>query len=174
MTPSRILITGANGSGKTHLAVRIAKENAHLPYMSFDAVKLTTQWQTRSTSQINTHLAAIIRKPAWILEGGPSMLERALPYAQGVIWLDTPTYRRAYRLTRRAFKYIGKSRPELPTGNIEYPLQQLKFAWNSLRKSALTTHYLEATLLSHKSCPVFRCITNLDVQNTLHQLNLRR
>lgn len=136
----RILITGANGAGKTHMARQMQDARPDVPVFCFDAVKLTTGWQTRPRDQIDAALTDITSQPAWILEGGPSMLPLALPHADAVIWLDPPMSLRAWRLIRRAMAARRQTRPELPDGNPDHRGAQLAFAWRSLRRDRAFHH----------------------------------
>lgn len=130
----RIIVTGANGVGKSHFARRIASVRPDLPVISFDAVKLKTNWEQRTPAEITANLAKEIAKPRWILEGGPSLLPRAINEADALIWLDPPEYVRTWQLFIRPLKFAGTTRPELPAGNVDRPLQQFRFALRSLSK----------------------------------------
>ena len=132
----KIIITGPNGAGKSHAARRLNRARPDLPVISFDGIKLTTEWAQRPRTEIDAALEDVLQRPAWILEGGPSLLSRALPHADALIWLDPPEYLRAWRLFIRPLKGIGKTRPELPNGNADWPLQQYRFAVKSLQKRA--------------------------------------
>ena len=138
---NRLIVTGTNGVGKSHLSARLSAARS-IPVVSFDAIKLKTSWRQRSRPEIDTALAAELERPAWILEGGPSLLEQALPKADGLVWLDPPEHIRAWRLAVRPWKHYGKTRNELPAGNIDWPLQQYRFAWRSLKNGARNRAYL--------------------------------
>lgn len=86
----RIIITGANGSGKSYFAKLLTEARPDLPLFSFDTIKLTKNWQTRPKTEIAQRLNDAVSAPVWILEGGPSLLPCALPYADCVVWLDPP------------------------------------------------------------------------------------
>ncbi|WP_189437665.1 AAA family ATPase [Pseudovibrio japonicus] len=130
----RVIITGANGTGKSHLAHRFATQRPDLPVISFDSIKLTQNWVQRSEPEIEQALLSTIAKDQWILEGGPSLLHHALPRADCVIWLDPPEWIRAWQLFSRPWRHRGKTRPELPPGNIDWPWQQYRFAFHALKK----------------------------------------
>ncbi len=132
----RLIVTGANGAGKSHVAARLAALRPDVPLVSFDAIKLQGDWQQRPRAEIDRDLAQVVARDAWILEGGPSLLTMALPRAEAVLWLDPPESTRALRLLRRPWRHLGQTRPELPDGNRDWPLQQYRFALRSLRKGA--------------------------------------
>lgn len=129
----RLIVTGPNGAGKSYLAAQLGAARPGVPVISFDAMKLTENWKQRSRSQIDAELSAVIQQDNWILEGGPSMLPFALKRADGIMWLDPSMWVRAWRLVIRPLHNIGRTRPELPPGNVDWPWQQYRFAIRSLR-----------------------------------------
>ncbi|MCM2441313.1 DNA topology modulation protein FlaR [Agrobacterium vitis] len=132
----RLIVTGPNGAGKSYIAAQLAAARPDVPVISFDAIKLTNNWKQRPKSEIDAELLRVVQKNAWILEGGPSLLPHAIKYADSVMWLDPSAWLRAWRLALRPLQNIGRTRPELPAGNIDLPWEQYKFAARSLRKSA--------------------------------------
>ncbi len=132
----RLIVTGANGAGKSHVAARLSAERPDIPLVSFDSIKLLEGWRQRPRPEIDAKLSRVVAGEAWILEGGPSLLRQALPRAQAVLWLDPPEVARAWRLMIRPWRTLGRTRPELPEGNPDWPLQQYRFAIRSLRNGA--------------------------------------
>jgi adenylate kinase family enzyme len=144
----KLIISGANGVGKSHLARRLKDARPDVPVISYDALRLTTAWQKRPAAEVKAALKAEISKDAWILEGGPSLLPLALDHADGLVWIDPPEALRALRLLVRPWKSLGQTRPELPKGNVDWPIQQYRFAWRSLRKRAKFKSYLRTAFAS--------------------------
>ena len=132
----RLIVTGANGAGKSYLAARLAAVRPEVPLVSLDRIKLTRNWEQRPKSEINAELLRVIQADSWILEGGPSLLPYALKRAEGVIWLEPPVWVRAWRLAMRSLRNIGRTRPEIPPDNVDWPWQQYRFAIRSLRNQA--------------------------------------
>ena len=161
---SRIIITGANGSGKSHLAKRLAVSRPDFPIVAFDALKLTTQWQTRPRLKIDAALAAHVAKPAWIIEGGPTLLQIACPRADCVIWLDPPLHIRTWRLFARPWRHLGKTRPELPDGNPDTLWRQGRFAIQSLLKTHRTNAFLGQHLCDKQGFALYRCQSRQDIE----------
>ena len=140
----KVIITGANGVGKSHFAAEMALARPEVPVISFDAIKLKNNWQQRPRAEIDAALKEELEKEAWILEGGPSLLAQAVGKADALVWLDPPEYLRAWQLATRPWKHLGKTRPELPSGNVDWPWQQYNFALRSLKKrSKFRIHLLE-------------------------------
>lgn len=136
MTLQKLIVTGPNGAGKSYLAAKLAAIRPNVPIISFDNIKLTKNWEQRPKSQIESKLLQALRSDAWILEGGPSLLPYAIPYADSLIWLDPPSWVRAWRLAIRPLRNFGRTRPELPSGNVDWPWEQYRFAIRSLRYQA--------------------------------------
>jgi adenylate kinase family enzyme len=140
----KIIFTGANGVGKSHFASKLALARPDVPIISFDTIKLRTDCKQRPRSEIDATLAKELGKETWILEGGPSLLFQAVDEADALVWLDPPEHIRAWQLATRPWKFFGKTRPDLPSGNVDWPWQQYKFALRSLRKrSKFRTHITE-------------------------------
>lgn len=162
----RIIITGPNGAGKSHLASRFHHARPDVPHVSFDAIKLTTGWQERPRAQIDARLSNVVQTDAWILDGGPSLLQLAVTRADAVIWLDPPLALRAWRLFSRPFKGLGRTRAELPSGNPDRVVPQFHFAWRSLRRDAIFRASI-AKALSDVTVPVLACYTRVDVDGAV-------
>lgn len=160
----RVIVTGANGAGKSHVAASLRDARPDIPLVSFDSMKLKRDWHQRPRSEIDTALGEIVKTDAWILEGGPSLLSRALPRAEAVIWLDPPELVRAWRLMSRPWRNFGKTRPELPAGNTDWPLQQYKFAFRSLKNRSNFISYIATTLEAVDGLVVWRCKTQHEVE----------
>lgn len=162
----RIIVTGANGAGKSHFARRLQAARPEVPILSFDSIKLTRDWVQRPQAEIRAALAEQVHKPAWILEGGPSMLPQALGRADALIWLDPPLALRAWRLLARPWKGRGQTRAELPAGNPDYILVQYRFAWRSLRKDRQFRQQIVAATRG-ADCPVISVTSRVDEDSVL-------
>ena len=167
--PQRIIVTGANGAGKSHTAARLAAVWPAVPLVSFDAIKLQRDWRQRPRSEIDASLAAVVRGEAWILEGGPSLLPLALPRANAVIWLDPPGHVRGWRLLVRPWKHWGRTRSELPAGNVDRVMQQYQFALRSLARGRRTGSFIAETLREASGIEVWRCQTERDVAEVVSE-----
>ena len=116
MTPMRVMVTGNAGSGKSTLAHAIGRE-LRVPVFSLDAVVWTTGWRKRPLGEKNAAIEALIRKPAWIIDGVSETVEET---ADVVVFLDVPPLLCAWRCARRNLRYLFRSRPGLPAGCPEW------------------------------------------------------
>lgn len=153
----RLIVTGANGAGKSYIAKRLSQARPEIPLISFDAIKLTSGWQLRSRPEIDEKLSEIVATDAWILEGCPSLLFHALPRAEAVLWLDPSELLRAWRLITRPWRNLGKTRPELPPGNVDWPVQQYRFAIRSIQNRSKFRNHISATLSATENEFVWHC-----------------
>lgn len=92
----KVIVTGANGAGKSHFAARLAVARADQPLISYDALRLKTDWIKRPHSEIEAALSNSLKGDTWIIEGGPSLLSYDLAAAEGIVWPDTPKNLRAW------------------------------------------------------------------------------
>lgn len=159
----RVVVVGANGAGKTWLARKLAAMSER-PLIHNDALALTTGWRHRPRADVAAARARLIAEPAWVLEGGPSILTAAvLARATAVIWLDVAWPPRVRRIFWRGLRYTGQVRPEHPPGNREWPgLRQMRFLWRAwLTDGAFRT--VVAERLAGTGVAVVRLTRNADV-----------
>ena len=159
----RLIVTGANGAGKSHLAARLGALRPDIPVISFDALKLKRNWAQRPRADIETDLKQAIAGKAWILEGGPSLLPLALEHADAVIWLDPPERLRAWHLLARPWRNLGKTRPELPEGNDDWPTEQYIFAFRSLRARRKFKQGISERLGKVEVLTLWHCRTQIQI-----------
>lgn len=165
----RLIVTGANGAGKSHISSRLRDARPGIPLVSFDAIKLTSDWKQRPRKEIDATLSQVVAGEAWISEGGPSLLSQALPRAQAVIWLDPPELVRAWRLLIRPWRSFGKTRPELPPDNIDWPLQQYRFAIRSIKNGSRFRRYISSCLAAAEPPRVWRCKNQSQVETAVDE-----
>lgn len=159
----RVVVVGANGAGKTWFARDLAARMG-VPVMAKDAMALTTGWQQRPRAQVQAAIADAIMAKAWVLEGGPSILSPlVLDRADLVIWLDLPASVRFWRIVRRSLRYLGRTRPEHPPGNRDWPgRRQFRFAWRALVAGDQFARAINDALAG-SAVPVVRLRTPADV-----------
>ena len=160
----RLIVTGANGAGKSHLAARLRALRPEIPVISFDALKLKRNWAQRPRADIETDLKQAIAGKAWVLEGGPSLLPKALIHADAIIWLDPPEHLRALRLLARPWRNRGKTRPELPAGNDDWPAEQYMFALRSLVAGRKFRRGIAESLGKVEGLTIWHCRTQIQIE----------
>ena len=128
----RIVVTGANGAGKSTFAAELQRARPEVPVVSLDRIKLTRAWQRRAPEHVQADLREALSGESWILDTGPSGLTLAMQRAEALVWLDVPRWRRGVRLFLRPVRHRGRTRAELPPGNPDRVLEQWRFGWRSV------------------------------------------
>jgi adenylate kinase family enzyme len=86
----RIAIIGCGGSGKSHLARRLA-EHLDLPLTHLDAVYYDDEWNTLPKEKFAAIQQQLVAAPRWVIEGNyASTLPIRLAAADTVVFLDLP------------------------------------------------------------------------------------
>lgn len=145
----RVMIVGAPGSGKSTLA-RALGARLGLPVHHMDRIHFVRDWQERPKGQKIALAQAVEAQDAWIFEGSLSATyETRLAHADMFIWLDLPVGLRLWRVTKRLFRYFGRTRPDLPEGcNERLHPETLAFYW-FIWTSRHTSRAKIADLISH-------------------------
>lgn len=117
--PRRIAIAGVSGSGKTTLANRVS-DRLGLPYTEIDSLFHGTNWQPRN--EFVSDVRDIISGDSWVIEWQyAAVRDKIAERADTMLWLDLPTSRTLYQLTRRTMHRRIRRVP-LWNGNYEGPL----------------------------------------------------
>ena len=112
----RVLVVGANGSGKSTFARELAKVTG-LPLTHLDQVFWQSGWKPSQQVEFDTKLQALCAESAWILDGNfPRTLEMRASYADTIIFLDLPFYQCCWQLFKRRFQYRKRTRPDVAEG----------------------------------------------------------
>jgi len=110
MTPTRVMVTGNAGSGKTTLASTLGG-TLRIPVYGLDEIVWAPGWRKTPPHEKGAALAELAQKPAWIIDGVSSLIEEA---ADLVVFLDERPSVCIWRCTKRNRRYLFRSRPGLP------------------------------------------------------------
>ncbi len=144
----RILVIGCPGSGKSTLAKQLSQA-LDLRYISMDRdFYWLPGWRKRPRNEIDRLIADAVAAERWIMDGtGLNSFHLRLPRAEAVVWLRLPRYACLWGMISRAFRHLGRNRPDLPAGCPErISLEALVYVWNFERNAA---PLIEATLRKH-------------------------
>lgn len=148
MSPERIVIVGNGGSGKSHLAARLAARLS-LKHVEIDALAFEGEFRHVHFPLLHARLDNALSEGRWVIEGMHRLeiRERALPRADLVVWLDVSRGAIAARLLRRLFLGImkGDTRLGLPyrMGSLG---RELKWLAKTLRSHARRRGHATAIL----------------------------
>ncbi|WP_218938401.1 hypothetical protein [Modestobacter altitudinis] len=135
--PSRVLVAGTSGAGKTTLAARVA-DVLGLPHVEIDALFHGVDWAPRPTFEQDVRRFAA--GPCWVTEWQyppvrPLLAERA----DLVVWLDLPRARVMSQVVRRTLRR-RLLRERLWHGNVEPPLRTVLTDPEHIVRWAWRTH----------------------------------
>lgn len=118
---------GMGGSGKSTLA-RALGQRLGLPVVHLDRVYWQPGWVELGRDQFTAEQERLTRQDQWIIDGNYSAtLALRLERADTLIYLDLPTWLCLWRILRRAWRYRGRTRPDMTPGNRER--LSLNFLW---------------------------------------------
>lgn len=116
--PSRVLVYGVTGSGKTTLARQIG-ERLGLPWHSVDDLTWEPGWVQVPTEVQRTRIAAICAQKEWVLDTAyGAWSDIPLATADLVVGLDFPRWTSLGRLLTRSLTRVSKQ-TSVCNGNIE-------------------------------------------------------
>jgi len=114
--PSRVLVAGVSGVGKSTLARRLAAV-AGLPYTEIDALFHGPGWTPRD--RFDADVAQLVAAPAWITDWQYASARPVLAArAELLVWLDLPFRVTLFRVVARTLRR-SRSKEPLWNGNIE-------------------------------------------------------
>jgi adenylate kinase family enzyme len=136
----RVAVVGTSGSGKTHLASRLASLLT-VPHIELDGLYNLADWNTMPDEDFMVAVAAVVARDHWVIDGNYSRVRDVIwPRADAVVVLDYDRWRVMLRLLRRSLRRVLR-REELWNGNRETWRNLL--SWDphqSILRWAWTTH----------------------------------
>lgn len=129
----RICLMGPSNSGKSTLAVAIARQRG-LPAIHLDQLyhHPRTDWRPRPQAEFQRLHALAIEQPRWVMDGNyTSCIAPRLARATGLILLDVPTATSLFRYFRRTWLESDRK------GALDGQLDSVK--WQMLHHIAVVT-----------------------------------
>lgn len=125
----RILILGNPGAGKSTLAVRLGNI-LDIPVTHLDKLFWQPGWKEMESDKWVNMQADLIAGEKWIIDGNYfTTIERRLPHADTIIYLNFSTGLSLWRIFKRIFTNLGKNRSDMGDGCPEkFDFIFLKFA----------------------------------------------
>ena len=128
----RVCIIGCGGSGKSTLAAKLGTL-LDLPVVHLDAVHWRPNWEKPPRDVWQRQHRELLGGEAWILDGnyGSTMAER-IAASDTVILLARSRFTCLFQAFKRAFRHLGRSRPDLNPGCREQlpDREFLEWIWN--------------------------------------------
>lgn len=109
------MIIGCGGSGKSTLAKKL-HDITGIELIQLDKLFWTPGWvELPREKWIEQNKKILAEKDSWIMDGNyGSTMDMRIEKADTIIFMDTPTLVRLFRVVKRYFNYFGKTRPDLP------------------------------------------------------------
>jgi adenylate kinase family enzyme len=106
----RIFVTGNAGSGKSTRARKIASDRG-LPFHGLDHIVWRPGWRKTSTDERDRLIRQLTAGQCWVIDGVSRVAQAE---ADVVVFLDVPRRISFWRVAKRNWRYLFRSRPGLP------------------------------------------------------------
>ena len=107
----KILVVGANGSGKTTFAKKLS-ERLNTKHYELDNIFWKPDWQESGNAEFRARVNEITQMESWIIDGNYSRnQDLTIGRADTIIWLDVPYPKMLYRVTKRSLNRIVTQKP---------------------------------------------------------------
>lgn len=107
----KILVVGANGSGKTTFADKLSRKLNKTHY-ELDNIYWKPDWQETDRAVFRAEIEKITLLDSWIIDGNYSRIQDlTIGRADTIIWLDVPYLTVLFRVTKRSLNRIFTQKP---------------------------------------------------------------
>ncbi len=153
----RIMVIGCCGAGKSTFSKALHRKT-QLPLIHLDQHYWKPNWTETDPKSWTKKVNELAQQEEWIIDGnyGGTMSIR-LGRADTIIYLDISTIKALYRILKRSFSYLGKTRPDMPPGCPE------RFSWQFIRY----VYYFNKT----RKSKIFRLLESQPKSKQIHIIN---
>ena len=107
----KILVVGANGSGKTTFAGKLSLK-LNIKHYELDNIFWKPNWQESESEEFRGKVNKITQKESWIIDGNYSRnQDLTIGRADTIIWLDVPYPKMLYRVSKRSIYRVITKKP---------------------------------------------------------------
>lgn len=107
----KILVVGANGSGKTTFADKLSKR-LNIKHYELDSIFWKPDWQESENAEFRAKVDEVTKKDEWVIDGNYSRnQDLTISRADTIIWLDVPYTKMLYRVTKRSLYRVLSQKP---------------------------------------------------------------
>lgn len=163
---TKIHITGNAGAGKTTLAYKIGAA-LDLPVFGLDKIVWQPGWKKSDPTWRADQEHALASRSNWVIDGVSEPIRQA---ADVVIFLDVGRQTALLRCAKRNWKYLFRSRPELPDHCPELliipKLVQIILRFNNAMRPAILAD------LSQRPSSSYHVRTQVELEEALSHLGI--
>lgn len=107
----KILVVGANGSGKTTFAEKLSKILS-ITHYELDNIFWKPDWKESVNEEFRAKVDEVTLADSWVIDGNYSRnQDLTISRADTIIWLDVPYMKMLYRVTKRSIYRIITQKP---------------------------------------------------------------
>ncbi len=111
ITGRKILVVGANGSGKTTFAKKLS-ERLKITHYELDSIFWKADWQESANGDFRAKVDEVTQTDSWVIDGNYSRnQDLTIGRADTIIWLDVTYLKMLYRVTKRSIHRIITQKP---------------------------------------------------------------
>ena len=150
------MVIGCCGAGKSTFSRKL-HAITNIDIFHLDQYYWKPNWTETASEEWKKIVSDLAAKTNWIIDGNyGGTMDIGFKRADTIIYLDYPTSKCLWRVTKRIWKYHGQQRPDMPPGcNERFDLEFYHYvATFNIRKRKKTLKKLEA-LKSTKKVVVF-------------------
>ena len=112
----KIVVLGCGASGKSTFSRQLGALTG-IPIYHLDSFYWKPGWEASTEGEFDNILNELLNKGQWIIDGNfARTLDIRIKEADTVVFFDMPRYLCMYRIVKRRFMYLGKSRPDMTEG----------------------------------------------------------
>ena len=112
----RVMVIGCPGAGKSTFSRKLS-QTMGLELFHLDQYYWKPHWEETDKSEWRKIVKDLSSKPRWIIDGNyGGTMDIRIPKADTLIFFDYPSRVCLWRVTKRTLRYMGKERPDMPTG----------------------------------------------------------
>ena len=107
----KILVVGANGSGKTTFANKLSLK-LKIKHYELDSIFWKPDWKESENEEFRAKVDEVTQTDSWIIDGNYSRnQDLTIGRADTIIWLDVLYMKMLYRVTKRSIYRIITQKP---------------------------------------------------------------
>lgn len=110
------MVLGCCGAGKSTFSKALHAATG-LELIHLDQHYWKPEWQEPEDEAWRATVKELAARPSWIIDGNyGGTVDIRIERADTIIYLDYPTWKCLWRVTKRVWKHWGRERPDMPAG----------------------------------------------------------